>query len=315
MRRLPLLILLGLALAMPAQVAAAERVQTAAEQALLPSLLTAKILAQHGASVRPAIRFRSGFVLEGSGGYKVGVSSFGDAVILEVWRGRKGRRTSTAYLARGVATQGRLQATFGKFGRVSMRFRQSRNRTWFGKRRNCKGASRFVKRRGVFIGNLRFRGEDGYIAVRAQRAKGAVVTEAAKCQRRRPPFVMPDLNLLFFEPKTAFLALSRDGVDTTALLAIEGRKRTLFLVTDEESRGKLAIVRVALARAPSPVRVNEAVTKASLSPPVPFHGAGRYSAFPDGTTTWSGDLSVNFPGAPRFPLTGPNFDPLLEVPF
>ncbi|HYH54029.1 MAG TPA: hypothetical protein VD761_07855 [Solirubrobacterales bacterium] len=315
MRRLPLLLLLALALAAPAQAAEVKRAQPATERVLLPSLLTSRLLALHGGPVKPIIRFRAGFVLEGAGDYKVGVSSFGDAVILEVWKGRKGRRTSTAYLARGVAAQGRLQATFGKFGRVSMRFRQSRNRTWFGKRRSCKGASRFVKRRGVFVGNLRFRGEDGYVAVRAQRAKGAVITEAAKCQRRRPPMSLPDLDFLFFQPKTALLALSRDGVDATALMAMEGRKRTLFLATDEEARGKLAIVRTALARAPSPVQVNEAITRASLAPPPPFHGSARYRAFPDGTTTWTGNLSVNLPGAPRFPLTGPGYETLLEVPF
>ena len=307
-RRLPILILLGLALAAPAQSAAAERT-------LLPSLLTARLLAEHGAPVKPAIRFRSGFVVEASNEYKVGVSSFGGAVILEVWRGRKGQRTSTAYLARGVATNERLQATFGKFGKVSMRFRESRNRTWFGKRRKCRGTSRFVKRRGVFVGNLRFKGEDGYVSVRVKRAKGAVVTEAAKCRNRRPPITLPDLSFLFFEPETALLALNREGVDSTAFLTLEGKRMTTFLVSDEESRGKLAIVRLGVARKPTPVRVNEALTSATLSPPPPFQGTGRYRAFPDGTTAWSGNLTVNFPGAPRFRLTGPEYETLLEVPF
>lgn len=227
MRRLPILVLLALALAAPAQSAAAERT-------LLPSLLTARLLAEHGAPVKPAIRFRTGFVVEGPSNYKVGVSTFGGAVILEVWRGRKGQRSSTAYLARGVATSERLQATFGKFGKVSMRFRESRNRTWFGKRRNCRGASRFVKRRGVFVGNLRFKGEDGYVSVRVKRAKGAVVTEAAKCRNRRPPITLPDLSFLFFEPETALLALNREGVDSTAFLALEGKRMTTFLVSDEK---------------------------------------------------------------------------------
>ena len=306
-RRLPILILLALALVVPAQSAAAER-------ALLPSLLTARLLAEHGAPVKPAIRFRSGFVVDGPDNYKVGVSTFGGAVILEVWRGRKGQRTSTAYLARGVATKERLQATFGKFGKVSMRFRESRNRTWFGKRRKCGGASRFVKRRGVFVGNLSFKGEGGYVSVRVGRAKGAVVSEAAKCRNRRA-FSLPDLSFLFSEPETALLALSREGVDSTAFMTLEGRRNTTFLVSDEEARGKLAIVRIGVARKPTPVRVNEALTSATLSPPPPFHGTGRYRAFPDGTTTWSGDLNVNFPGAPHFPLTGPSYKTLLEVPF
>lgn len=308
MKRVSALILLGLALAAPAQ-------STAAERALLPSALTARLLAQHGAPVKPALRFRSGFVVEGSNDYKVGVSTFGGAVILEVWRGKKEQRTSTAYLARGVSTPERLQATFGQFGRVSMRFRESRNRSWRGQRRNCRGSSRFVKRRGVFVGNLRFRGEGGYVSVRIGRAKGTVVSEAKKCRDRRGPPSLPDLSLLFFQPETALLALSREGIDSTAFIALEGRRNTLFLVTDEESRGKLAIVRVGVVRERSPIQINEALTSVRLNPPAPFHGTGRYLAFPDGSSTWSGDLSVNFPGAPRFPLTGPSFETLLEVPF
>ncbi|HWO84398.1 MAG TPA: hypothetical protein VNM38_11515, partial [Solirubrobacterales bacterium] len=65
----------------------------------------------------------------------------------------------------------------------------------------------------------------------------------------------------------------------------------------------------------SPIRIDEALTTAKLTPPSPFHGTARYRAYPDGATSWSGDLSVNFPGAPRFPLTGPSWETFLEVPF
>lgn len=308
MRRLPILALLALALAAPAQSAAAER-------ALLPSPLAASLLAEHGAPVAPAPRFRSGFTVEGSDGYEIRVSIIGGAVVLVVSRGRKGQRASTAYIARGVATPERLQATFGQFGKVSMRFRESRNRTWRGKRRSCRGTSRFVKRRGVFVGNLRFRGEGGYVSVRVKRAKGKVVSEAEKCRNRRSSPSLPDFSFIFFEPESAFLAFSREGVDSTAFIAIEGERRTFFLVSDEETRGRLAIVRTGVIRSQGPVQVNEALTSARFSPPPPFHGTGRYRAFPDGTTTWSGDLSIDFPGAPRFPLTGPTFETLFEVPF
>lgn len=301
-------LLLASALVAPAQSAAAER-------APVPSLLVARLMAQHGAPVEMAPRFRSGFVVEGSNGYEVSVSTFGGAVVLEVRRGRKGQRTSTAYLARGIATPKRLQATFGQFGKVSMGFRESRNRSWRGKRRSCLGAGRFVKRRGVFVGNLRFRGEGGYVSVRIRRAKGTVVSEAEKCRHRRQSSPPPDLSFLFFEPESAFLALSREGVDSTALIALETKRRTFFFATDEETRGRLAIARFGIVRSQRRVHVNEAVTAASFSPPPPFYGSGRYRAFPDGTTTWSGDLSVNFPGAPRFPLTGPDYETIFELPF
>ena len=280
---------------------------------LLPPLPPSQLFTQHGKPVAPTPFFRSGFVLKADG-YKIGVSTFGNAVFLEVWRGRNRQRIQTAYLARGVARPERLQATFGKLGKVKMRFRESRNRTWVGKRRTCRGANRFIKRRGVFRGNLRFKGEGGYISIRIHRAKGAVVTQAPKCKRQRGGgFELPFGNLS--QPQSALLAIARDGVDSTAFLAMEDKRSTLFLASSEESRGKLAIVRIGIVRKRSHVQINDSLTSASLSPPSPFHGDGRYRAAADGSTAWSGNLSVNFPGAPRFPLTGPDFESFLEVPF
>jgi hypothetical protein len=280
---------------------------------LLPPLPPRHLLSRHGNPVAPNPFFRSGFILKADG-YKVGVSTFGSAVFLEVWRGGRGRRVQTAYLARGVARPERLQATFGSFGKVKMRFREARNRSWRGRVRTCRGANRFIKRRGVFRGNLRFRGEDGYVSIRVHRAKGAVVTEAPKCKRRRGGgFDIPFAN--FSQPKSAVLAIARQGVDATAFLAVEDRRSTLFFAAREESRGKLAIVRMAALRRKSPIHTDEALTSARLNPPAPFHGTGRYRAAADGTSTWSGGLSVNFPGKPRYPLTGPEFETFLEVPF
>ncbi|HET8813837.1 MAG TPA: hypothetical protein VFM51_02645 [Solirubrobacterales bacterium] len=277
----------------------------------LPRLPQSRMLIQHGPPVRPAPLFRSGFVAKADG-FDIGVSTYGDAVYFEVWRKSRGRRIATAYLARGVARPERLQATFGNFGKVSMRFRESRGRP----RSICRFGQVLVKRRGVFVGNLRFRGEGGYVSVRLHRAKGGIVTPGGRCRYRPRRGVLRELIELFFLPKAAVLALSRDGVDFTALLALEGRRSSAFLAMHEESRGKLAIIRLAEARKPRRhIRVSEALTSASLTPPSPFHGTGRYRAAPDGTTTWFGDLSVHFPGAPRFPLTGPGFEPFLEAPF
>jgi hypothetical protein len=270
-------------------------------------------LSQHGGSVAPTPFFRSGFVLKADG-YEVGVSTFGSAVFLEVWRGKRGKRVSTTYLARGVARPERLQATFGHFGRVKMLFRPSRHRNWVGKRRSCRGANRFIKRHGVWRGNLRFKGERGYVDLRVHRAKGAVVVPAPKCLKRHGGGGF-DFDFNFFEPRAALLSIARDGVDESVFLALEGRRTSQFVAAAEESRGRLAIARLAVLGKPSAIRTNEALTTAKLSPPAPFHGTGRYRAYPDGTNSWSGNLSVNFPGAPRFPLTGPTWETLLEVPF
>lgn len=290
---------------------------------LLPPLPPRQLMTQVGAPVAPARSFHSGFVVEASNGYRVGVMTFGDAVVLVVFRGdqRHFKRISeTAYLARGIAAPERLQATFGRFGKVSMRFRESRHRPWIGKRRRCHGAGRFVKRRGVFVGNLRFKGEDGYVSVRVHRAKGAVLTVAEKCRRHenrraRRMGAGAGAGPFFLPPYAALFANSRDGVNTAAILALQFRDRMTLISSAEEARSKLAIIRLALLRKRGGIRVNEAVTAAKLSATAPFHGTGRYRAAPDGTVTWGGDLSVNFPGVPRFPLTGPEFEVFLEVPF
>lgn len=303
-RRLTVLVLTLIALAAPAQSVAAER------SPLWQKLPGSHLLSSMEAELPPARNFRSQFQVE-TARYEVQVMTFGSAVILMVRHGKFGKSfVATAYLARGVAKPERLQATFGKFGRVSMRFRASRNRTWLGKRRSCRGKQRFVRRRGVFVGNLRFKGEDGYVSVRTHRAKGTIVEEARKCQRSRSSIFLAQAS----NHQSILLALARDGVNSTGFLTVAAR-RTVFLAVHEESRGKLAIVRLAMTRGQTPLRANEALTAVRVSPPSPFHGTGRYLAAPDGTTTWSGDLSVNFPGTPRFPLTGPDYETLIEIPF
>lgn len=269
-------------------------------------------MTEHGPPVRPAPPFRSGFSVK-AGKYKVGVSTYGEGLFLGVWRGGRKQRSMSAYLAKGVARPERLQATFGKFGKLSMRFRRSRNR---GPDKRCFFGRVLIKQHGLFVGSLRFRGEHGYVSLRLHRAKGTILRVGKRCHvRRHHDFDPSDFEFLFAKPEAAMLALSRDDVDSTALLAIAAKKKSTFLAIHEESRGKLAIVRFALVHKPGQLRFDEALTSGRLVPPHPFHGTGRYHAFPDGDQTWSGNLSVNFPGAPRFPLTGPSFETLLEVPF
>lgn len=286
---------------------------------LLPPLPKSAVLerglraTEHGGPVRPDPLFRSGFVADTKGPYEVGVSTHGSGLYLEVWRGGKKQRTATAYLARGVARPKRLQATFGRFGRVSMRFHRARSRRVT---KRCFFGRLLVKQHGVFIGSLRFRGEGGYVSVRIHRAKGGILRAGKRCRvRRHRNFSPAELEALFAKPDAAMLSIAREGVDSTALLAIAAGKRSAFYAVDEETRAKLAVIRLAMVRKPGRVHIDESITAGTLAPPAPFHGSGRYRAFPDGTNTWSGNLSVNFPGAPRFPLTGPSFETLLEVPF
>lgn len=286
----------------------------AAAQSPLQSLLAADPLGGAvGAPVSQKPPFHTGFGLDPAGPYEVRVHTEGDAVVVTVFRSdRRRRAVSTSYLARGVARPERLRATFGKFGRISMRFRESRHRPWLGKKRRCRGAGRYVVRRGVFVGSFAFRGERGYLSIRAHRAKGAISSVAAKCQRhdRRA-----HSSSLFEDTISGLIATDRTGVDATAFGAISFRGDLAYLAEREESRGRLGILRSAVILRHGELPINDAATAGRFSPGAPFHGAGLYRAAPDGSTSWSGNLSVDFPGAPRFPLAGPTYETLLEAGF
>jgi len=288
--------------------------QAAAVPGVLPQLLPPRLLTEVGKPVPPAPVFRSGFALSRSHGYEVRVFTFGTAVILEVLHGGQRHLSATAYLARGVAAPHRLQATFGKFGKISMRFRPLKHGD--GVKSVCRFGERLSQRHGLYAGHLTFRGEGGYLSLDLHRAKGSIVTPAGRCRRRHLSRAEVEKVLeALFEPASGLLASSREGVATTGFLGLQRGNRVMFLASHEETQGKLAIIRFALATAPEGLHANEAVTAASVSPPAPFHATGRYRAAPDGTATWTGPLSVNFPGAPRFPLTGPSFEVFLDVPF
>jgi hypothetical protein len=188
-------------------------------------------------------------------------------------------------------------------------------------RRHCRGPDQLTRRFGVFAGTVHFTGEDRYVAVRAHRAKGLIRSPvdlncvSRSFDRNAARLSRPVRPLPRFTP-TILAAFWRQVVSSTDFFAFQIRKKTLYLAVSEESRGSMAEVRFAVAIAPSETFVSDdALTSATVSPPAPFHGKGSYSAAPDGTKSWAGPLSVSFPGAPRFPLTGTQFEDMLATGF
>jgi hypothetical protein len=270
------------------------------------------------------------FDLETKQSYDLSVIAIGQIVVLEVIRA-PGRASAdgesplrsgaiTAYVARGTVTPTRIEASFGDLGQVAVRFRPSGRIATTKPRRHCRGADHFTSRLGIFVGNVRFRGEDHYVSVRAHRAKGRIRTPLhLRCAFRfRPPSrraARPVRELPSFTP-TVLGAGHRQALSATELFAFQFGKRTLFLAVTEQSRGSIAEVRYALATAPQKTfSFDEALDRAVLEPPAPFHGKGVYAAAPDGARSWTGPLSASFPGAPRLPLTGPDFEVSLSAGF
>jgi hypothetical protein len=281
----------------------------------------------------PHHAFESRFDLEAQHGYTVTVVGEGNIVAVEVSRPLshgKGnllekllgfKQSVTAYIARGTVTAHRIVASFGKFGKIDVRFQPSGQVVESAQRRRCRGADRFTSQLGVFVGDVRFNGEGHYVAVRSHRAKGRVRSPLnLNCSSRSHQFASSRARPVHEHPSfspTFLTATSRHGISALELITFQLGNTTLFAAINEESLGSMARIRFALATASSKkaLSFNEALTGARIAPPKPFHGKGVYRAAGDGTTTWTGQLSVSFPGAPRLPLTGEAFKATLSTGF
>lgn len=278
----------------------------------------------------------AGFHLE-RGRYHVNVGNFGESVFLAVETGavKSGNHAAaTTYVAHGTATESRLEASFGALGELSMRFHPAANRTWEKPDRNCRGLGMFMVRKGTWVGTLRFRGEGGYLSLDVHRVKGRVETIAPRCRKaaqggqaqprayhdrsglhsRLQPLIRPSQEPALGPEVPVLQAHWRNGIRAAEFLGGAGREGSNFYAATEESQGRIAIFRTARAEGKAAaVNSDQALTRADLSPPAPFHGTGRYRAAADGSTTWDGGLYVTFPGAPHYKLTGEPFEPTLEL--
>jgi hypothetical protein len=273
----------------------------------------------------PRHDFESHLDLKARHGYHLSVVGEGNVVAVEVTQPSRHKkknlleklfgleRAVTAYVARGTVKPNRIAASFGKLGRIDVRFKPSGNVDKSHSRRNCAGADHFTSRLGVFVGKVRFEGEKHYVAVDAHRAKGHVRSPLRlHCRFRRPRssqrLARPVRQHPSFIP-TFLSATSRHGVAGTELLVLQARTSTFALAISEESLGRMAKIRYAVASGKEDaLTVNDALTGAKLRLPSPFHGTASYGAAADGTTSWSGSFAVSFPGSPRLSLTGDQYE-------
>jgi hypothetical protein len=277
--------------------------------------------------------FESRFAMKVGHGYEMAVIGQGRVVQVEIGRpsslqqgppGGSPIGTSEAltfYIARGTVTPHRIAASFGKFGRVNVHFKPAGPPVESQSQRRCRGVDHFTVQRGAFVGSVRFSGEDNYFAAHSHHARGRIRTPLRlHCA---PPRLHPRagslqraIHPIDFGSHASLSAFWRHGVHSIGLFSFGIRKAQLTAAFTEESLGSVALIHFGLAISkPKILTVDDALTSATLTPPAPFHGSGTYSAAPDGTKTWTGPLSVNFPGAPRWPLTGEQFKVKVNASF
>jgi len=252
------------------------------------------------------------FRLTGSNGYRITVASQGATAFLSATQPGGPRRrqvASSTYIARGKVSPAAIDASFGDLGKVAMRFHPSGTVTHGKPRRGCRGPDRFTIRSGVFIGTLRFRGEDGYTSVEAHRVKGKVTTPLSlSCAGgfseagSRPKAGQGNAK------RTTLFAGWHSGVKAMYFEAIAQHGKARFLAATEQTEGSLAIYRFASALAsPLTFAFGSTLGFASITPPPPFSGTGSLQRNADGSRAWTGSLAVSFPGDPSVPFTGPQF--------
>jgi hypothetical protein len=245
------------------------------------------------------------FSLRAGSGYRISVERTRGRVSLYAVHGGKSFFASTSYTVRAKSLPQRIDARFGRFGRVSVRLKTERMRK--GKlEEQCKGKPETV-RFGVFVGTIRFRGEGGYTSVAARHAEGRLSTgEKFKC-------VFPNLR-----PGSGLAARESRQV-APSLTATQGRHRFLqveasggkqksiiFSAGSLERRGHMSVFRDVFAEAPPASFVFASdLSSATVQPPLPFQAEASFQKASG--PTWSGSLSVDFPGRDDVQLAGPRF--------
>lgn len=283
-------------------------------------------------------------------GFRFTVIAFGQTVALSVSNGREdlrhrlaGRSSTTTYLAHGKATPTSIQADFGDRGRIALRFRPNGRELHASRHAGCRRPSHnLVAKFGVFVGELRFRGEGGYTSAETHRVHGGSVDLAALVACR-PSANLPGLGGLSTAPRpTPGPAVQRTvphrhGADPTGPAVpthpSHGPKRTTllaslklplsravfgarmtdegsarFLAAEELTEGRIGILRLAaVSSPPSTFSFDDTLANAAVVPPMPFSGKGVFQQGIEGAESWGGSLAVSFLGAPKVPLTGSSF--------
>jgi len=284
-------------------------------------------------------------------GYTISVVGIDQTVALSVSRehghhpGRRPKRSSvTTYLAHGKVTPTSIEASFADRGQIAVRFRPTGPGLRADRRAGCrKPGNGMLGRPGVFVGELRFRGEDGYTSAEVHRVRGGSIdfgaliacllgasrhglissprplsglaafgvvnqldqTSNDPASVRTHPTAGPKPTTLFTDHK---LPLSRTAFEAQR----RGAGRSRFLALDESSEGSIGIVRVVSAiGAPSAFAFDAHLSRADVVPPAPFTGDGAFRRALGSEKSWTGALAVSFLGAPRTPLTGAAFRPQL----
>jgi hypothetical protein len=261
----------------------------------------AQAMATHRSRPYPS----TGFRVRGTGGYRIFVTGYPKGTVAHhdvVSLVAEADGALAGYTVRGEVTSKRIKADVGEFGSIDMRFHPRKGHGHFTP--TC-SSSRYKVKRGRWRGEIDFSGESGYTTVSAKRAKPTWLSEPTGCSSVDTGSGVRGVWLDNISGQTFFDAYQNGGPGT----------RTQFDATKfEGSSGGVDIVRqVWTDGSPDAFTYNKRLTKASATPPAPFHGSVSFTRSPHSRKgTLEGDLTATFPGTGPVGLVGSKNDASIQ---
>lgn len=247
----------------------------------------------------------SQFELEGTHGYTIegGELREGDFPPTAAIAAHRGRLRAS-YEVPAELEPG-IHAVFGSVGHADLNF-QRKKRTVDRPERSCTS----ITETGTFHGAFSFAGENGYTAAAASSLPGEITRlPNGFCGFGGDRKSVPTPDFLRATRVTARARIANGRVAFGAL-ALDVDSTVDFLATLREAVGPMTILRTASARGASAAFTlgpGDRPRNASVNPPAPFKGSAQLRQRPGRRPTWTGSLSVSFPGAPEVALAGPGF--------
>ncbi|HEX6152733.1 MAG TPA: hypothetical protein VFZ19_04335 [Solirubrobacterales bacterium] len=262
--------------------------------------------------------------LPAGNGYSASIETEGHRkVSLEVTKGS----FFATYTALGRVTRKGIEADFGDFGQVSLRFEPKSRFTPGGVlaglplpaslRLECKG-KKSIGERGLFRGSVSFKGERDYTRVAARRLEGKVVRRYKRVCKRRPGATASKDKLrhegVFYSSQSQRFGVTRYllGVESTFAFDDEAFASTIAFAGEKRKEGRVGVDKILLVLEEldsievSPPR--ERPLTAELTLPRPFEGTASYLQEGKAPATWTGDFGLRLPGSGLIPLAGPEFE-------
>lgn len=259
--------------------------------------------------------------LPASNGYSASIVTKGHRQVeVRVTRGD----VSARYTALGRVSRRGIEADFGSFGQVSLRFRSKRRynpslipglKPPKSLRNQCKGRPT-VAESGVFVGNVSFEGENGFTQVKANRQKGKVVRSYRRvCKGDLLPFagkIREENVVLTAQAKQLGVTRILIAAQSSLSFGDEGFSFAIAIGGEKSKVGRVAISKAAFlieereVFAVSPIGKQPLTAKMKLRKP--FVGTATYREEGNLPPTLTGNLGVRLPASGIVPLAGSEFE-------